>query len=197
MEQQKNPTGKNLKVLTVPNLLSFLRICLIPLIIWFYCVKKQYVGAGITLILSGLTDIVDGYIARRFHMISDLGKVLDPIADKLTQAAMLVCLITRFPLMLIPFVLLIAKETYMTVSGMIVIQKTGIVMGAEWHGKVATALLYATMVLHVFWFDLPSAVSFTSILLCALSIALSFFLYGVRNTRAINRANRKNRQTKG
>ena len=72
------------RIITVPNLLSFFRFCLIPVIIWSYCVKENPLLAGEILLLSGLTDLADGYIARRFHMISNLGKILDPVADKLT-----------------------------------------------------------------------------------------------------------------
>ena len=67
--------------------------------------------------LSGLTDLADGYIARRFHRISNLGKILDPVADKLTQAAMLICLFTRFPYVLLLIVIMAGKELYMVVSG--------------------------------------------------------------------------------
>lgn len=109
---KKQKTHNNSRILTIPNLLSFFRLCLILLIIWLYCVEENYSWAGYTLILSGITDIVDGFIARRFHMTSDLGKVLDPVADKLTQAAMLVCLLVRFPFMIVPLVLLLIKETF-------------------------------------------------------------------------------------
>ena len=67
--------------------------------------------------LSGLTDLADGYIARRFHGISNLGKILDPVADKLTQAAMLICLFTRFPHVLLLIAIMAGKELYMVVSG--------------------------------------------------------------------------------
>ena len=89
------------KILTIPNLLSLFRLCLIPVFMWLYCVEKNYLWTGIILIISGLTDTVDGFVARHFNMISDLGKILDPVADKLTQAAMLFCLLTRFPLMIV------------------------------------------------------------------------------------------------
>ena len=90
------------RIFTIPNMLSFFRICLIPVIVWLYLVKKNYTWTVCILILSGVTDMVDGFIARRFNMISNLGKVLDPIADKLTQTVMLVCLFTRFPMMIVP-----------------------------------------------------------------------------------------------
>ena len=101
MQSEVNQEENLNRIITVPNLLSFFRLCLIPVIIWSYCVKKNPLLAGEILLLSGLTDLADGYIARRFHMISNLGKILDPVADKLTQAAMLICLFTRFPHMLL------------------------------------------------------------------------------------------------
>ena len=85
------------KIITIPNLLSFFRLCLIPIMVWIYCVKKDYLWTTLILTLSGLTDVVDGTIARKWGMISDFGKILDPIADKLTLAAMLFWLVTRFP----------------------------------------------------------------------------------------------------
>ena len=72
------------QVLTIPNMLSFLRILLIIPIVWLYWID-QPIWALAFVILSGLTDVIDGFIARKFHMVTDLGKVVDPIADKLTQ----------------------------------------------------------------------------------------------------------------
>lgn len=173
------------QVFTVPNVLSFFRICLIPLIIWLYMIRQDYAAAGYILILSGITDIADGFIARAFQMTSNLGKILDPIADKLTQAAMLICLLFRFPMVLLPFILLIAKEAYMGISGLMVIRRTGNVLGAAWHGKAATCILYIMMALHMFWYDIPAAVSTLFILLSAVMIVLSFILYAVRNSRVL------------
>lgn len=175
------------RVFTIPNILSFLRICLIPLIVWLYVIKKDYSMAGCMLLLSGVTDIADGFIARKCHMTSNLGKILDPIADKLTQAAMLICLMIRFPLALLPLLILIAKETYMGISGFLIVKKTGVVMGADWHGKAATGLLYGMMALHIFWYRIPPAASGISIVLSALMIALSLILYGIRNSHALRK----------
>lgn len=173
------------KILTIPNILSFFRLCLVPVMVWLYCIKKDYMATGIVLIVSGMTDIADGFIARTFHMISDLGKVLDPVADKLTQAAVLLCLVTRFPLMLIPLVLMLVKELYMGITGALVIKKTGKVFGAFWHGKVATVLLYAMMILHIFWYDIPFGVSVALIAVCVCMMILSLVLYGIHNYRAV------------
>ena len=127
--KEGNTDSSQSKILTIPNLLSFFRLCLIPVFMWLYCVEKNYLWTGIILIISGLTDTVDGIIARKFNMISDLGKVLDPIADKVTQAAMLFCLLTRFPLMIAPLALMVVKEFFMGVTGLLVIQKTGKYLG--------------------------------------------------------------------
>ncbi len=177
-------------IITIPNILSFFRLCLIPLIVWLYCGKEDFFWAGTVLILSGITDLVDGFLARRFGWISDLGKILDPMADKLTQAAMLICLVLRYPLILMPFILMVVKELFMTVSGVMVIKKTGLVSGARWHGKAATVLLYGMMILHVFWSGIPGLVSHLCILACTVMIGVSFVLYGMDNIRALRRAGR-------
>lgn len=173
------------KILTIPNMLSFFRLCLIPVIMWLYCVKENYLWAGIILIVSGITDTVDGFVARHFHMTSDLGKVLDPVADKLTQAAMLFCLLTRFPLMIVPLGIMVLKEFFMGVTGLMVIQKTGKVFGADWHGKVTTWLLYAMMILHVFWYNIPVVLSRVLIAACVIMMLISLVLYGRHNLNAL------------
>ena len=173
------------KILTIPNLLSLFRLILIPVIVWLYWVRKDYFPAGVLLIVSGLTDLADGYIARRFHAVSNVGKILDPISDKLTQAAMLFCLVTRFPLMAAPFGFLVIKEIFIGTTGLLMIRKTGKVVGADFHGKVATTLLYTMMILHIFWIDIPSTVSAVSILICLVSMAFTLLTYGSRNMRVL------------
>lgn len=173
------------KILTIPNLLSLFRLILIPVIIWLYWFRKDYFPAGVLLIISGLTDLADGYIARHFNAVSNIGKILDPIADKLTQAAMLFCLVTRFPLMAAPFGFLVIKEVFIGTTGLLMIRKTGKVVGADFHGKVATTLLYAMMILHIFWIDIPSTVSAVSILICLVSMAFTLLTYGSRNMRVL------------
>ena len=75
------------EIYTIPNAMSLFRLCLIPFIVYLYWRQKEYAAVGL-IVLSGATDIADGIVARRFHMVSDFGKILDPIADKLTQGAM-------------------------------------------------------------------------------------------------------------
>lgn len=175
------------KILTIPNILSFFRLCLIPVIAWLYCFEQSYFFATLVLLLSGITDIIDGYIARRFHMVSDLGKILDPVADKLTQGVTMLCLTTRFKRMWIPLALLIIAGVFMGITGLLAIHKTQAVMSANWHGKVNTVGLYIMMLVHLLWFDIPPIVSDILIGICAGMTALSLILYGIQNIRAIRK----------
>lgn len=172
-------------IFTIPNILSMVRIVLIPIIVWLYHFKNDPTAAAVVVIASGVTDVVDGVIARKFNMISDLGKALDPVADKLTQTAMLVCLLFRFPLMGLPLSLLVVKEVISGIWRLIIIRRTKEVRGAKWHGKVTTVLLYSTMLLHILWPTMPVACSSVSIVLCTLMMLLSFLLYTLENYRAL------------
>ena len=175
------------QLFTIPNLLSLLRLCMIPLIIWLYCTQKNYALTAVVLVLSGLTDMVDGYIARRFNMVTDLGKALDPVADKLTQASVMFCLLSRFRMMLVPLLLLIFKEVCSGVVSLVVIKKTGKVCGADWHGKVCTWLLYAMMFVHIVWFDISREWTTALIGICVIMMTVSFALYMVRNYKMLTK----------
>ena len=185
-----NSESSQKKILTIPNLLSLFRLCLIPVMIWLYCVKRDSLGTTLVLLLSGATDVADGLIARRFHMVSDFGKAFDPVADKLTQISMLVCLITRFPYMLIPLLCLTVKEVASASLHLLVIRKTGVVPAAVWHGKVTTVLLYATMLLHLVWGQIPAPLSYSLIAVCTAMILLSGVLYTLRSCQALRGASR-------
>ena len=179
------------KIITIPNLLSFFRLCLIPVIIWFYCVRGEPVWTAAVLTLSGITDIVDGYIARKFSMVSDLGKILDPVADKLTQICVLFCLLTHYPHIVFPLVLLVVKEIFAAISGILVIRKTGKVFGADWHGKATTVTLYALMVTHLLWYQIPDDISFILTGICVGIMLMSFLLYAIRNICLIRQGKHK------
>lgn len=173
------------KILTIPNLLSFFRLCLIPVLVWLYIGKENYVLTMLVLLLSGITDMADGIIARKCNMVSDFGKAFDPVADKLTQVAMLLCLVTRFPWMLLPLVLLVIKELFTGITSLMAIRKTGKVDGAVWHGKITTALLYATMGIHLIWFHIPPIVSGFLIGLSTGMMVLSAVGYAMRNFKKL------------
>ena len=175
------------KILTIPNILSFFRLCLIPVIVWLYVGKQDYLWTLLILTLSGVTDIVDGIIARKFNMVSNFGKAFDPVADKLTQMAMLFCLVSRFKYMMIPFVLLVVKEVFTGITALVSIKKTNTVKGAVWHGKLTTVSLYAMMAIHVVWFNIPRSLSLILVGICIGIMLMSFIMYAIQNFTAIRK----------
>ncbi len=185
MTDKKNRIFTKESVLTIPNLLSFVRLAMIPVIAWAYLGKNDPGLTTLLLVLSGVTDVVDGFIARRFHMISELGKALDPVADKLTQGVMLICLATRRRILFIPVALLAIKEIFTGLCGLVVIRRTGRVLGAQWHGKATTILLYSMMIAFVLWQDMPLWASNAMIAACAAMMLLSCVLYAQRNLKAL------------
>ena len=184
MHRLSDQTCSN-KIMTIPNLLSIVRLMMIPVIAHAYLHRSDMLLTALLLALSGLTDLVDGWIARRFNQISDLGKALDPVADKLTQAVMLFCLATRHDVMRIPILLLIFKEVWTGLTGLWVIRRTGRVLGAVWHGKVTTVMLYSLMIVHVLRQDIPALASNVMIAACLVMMSISFILYTRRNIAAI------------
>lgn len=173
------------KILTIPNILSFFRLCLIPVIVWLYVGKQNYLWTLLILMLSGATDIVDGIIARKYNMISNFGKAFDPIADKLTQMAMLFCLVSRFKYMTVPLVLLVIKEVVTGITSLVSIKRTGTVKGAVWHGKLTTVSLYSMMAIHIVWFNIPHAISLILVGVCIGIMLMSFIMYSIQNIKAI------------
>lgn len=144
----KESQNNSEQILTIPNLLSLFRFVLIPIFIFFY-LHQKYTCALIVLLLSTLSDVMDGYIARNTNTVTDLGKVLDPIADKLTQAAIMICLSFEFKWMLVLFIVLAVKEITMMIFGILVLKITGKVNGAKWYGKLCTTITVVIMAIHI------------------------------------------------
>ena len=133
------------EVFSVPNLMGYFRILLIPVFCWLYLTAEthsDYLWAAVVMIVSSVTDLLDGIVARHFHMVTELGKIVDPVADKLTHAAVAVCLATRYPFMWALIALMAVKEGYMAVMGLRFLKKGRMLDGAMWFGKVCTAVLF-------------------------------------------------------
>ena len=136
------PTRFHRQFFNIPNLLSYLRLALIPLFLWLYCHRCAYSAAAWIMAVSAATDVVDGWIARRFNMITDWGKIIDPIADKLTQIAICFCLAWRFVPVRFMLTFLIAKEIFLSIISIIFIHKTDTVEGSVWYGKATTVVFF-------------------------------------------------------
>ena len=165
-------------ILTIPNLISLFRILLIPLIIWLYCGKKQYAATIAVVAVSGVSDIIDGKIARKFNMVSDVGKVLDPIADKLTQVTLVICLTARYPWMWALLALFAVKECLMLLWGYLTLKSTDTINSAKWYGKLSTVVLYAVMMILILFVNIPEAGATALMLLCGGVMLLSLVMYG-------------------
>lgn len=165
------------QILTIPNFLSLVRLALIPVIVWLYCEQQNYRGAVVVIVLSGLTDIADGIIARKFNMVSDFGKILDPIADKLTQAALIICLATRYKLMIPLMIEFAIRELIMLVLGYLAIKKKDKVNSSQWFGKLTTVMMYAVMSLLILFPRIPLWCANTMIGICGITMLASFIMY--------------------
>lgn len=137
------------EIFSIPNIMGYFRILLIPVFMYIYItadtVTDYYIAAAIVLV-STISDLLDGLVARKFNMITELGKFVDPFADKLTHAALIVCLLTRYKLMWLLLGIFVVKESFMIIMGLIMLRHNGKKLdGAEWFGKVCTAVLFLTM----------------------------------------------------
>ena len=178
--------GKQMRreAFSIPNLLSYFRLLLIPLFVMLY-LREDFTAALITLAASGLSDVLDGRIARKFNMVTDLGKVLDPVADKLTQCAMMFCVAMRYPAMWWLLGIHVVKELIMIVMGCYVLKKTDTVNSAIWVGKLCTGVINAVMMLHVIDPYLPQAASVAMTVVCAGLILLSLVVYTMRYVKIL------------
>ena len=165
------------QILTIPNLLSVVRIALIPVIVWLYSYEKNYYAAIGVIVLSAATDIVDGWIARRFNMISDFGKALDPLADKLTQAALLLCLLSEYRLMWGLIVVFVLCEITKFTLGIIIAKKHDEVNGAKWYGKANTVIIYTTMMALILFPQMNDVLANTLLLFCGAVMIIAHTLY--------------------
>lgn len=143
------------EIFSIPNLMGYFRILMIPVFCYLYIRKQRYLAASAAVLLSSLTDLFDGKIARKFNMVTELGKLLDPVADKLTHGALALCLAIRYPLMWALILLLIVKEGYMAVMGAVLLKKGKKLNGAMWFGKVCTAVLFAGLLVLFLFPHLP------------------------------------------
>lgn len=178
---------------TIPNWLCFLRIALIPVFTVLF-IKGSYLWAFILMTVAALTDVFDGKIARRFNMVSNLGKILDPIADKLSQMAIVIILIVKFwqndGIVKYIFFLFIFKEMIMIIGGAILLAKGMRPTAAEVWGKVATVVFYVFMITIIaigspdgplvgVWFfrQLPNTVTTVMVIISAVLAFISLFGY--------------------
>ena len=147
------------EIFTIPNMLSLFRLLMIPIYVYIYLnasTYNDYFLAAAILAVSCLTDLIDGKIARHFNMISTIGKILDPLADKLTQFALILCLAMKYPVLQYLFCLFVIKESFQLIAGSINLHKGKVLKGALITGKICTTILFVSLILLVLMPDLSS-----------------------------------------
>ena len=140
------------EILTVPNMLSLFRLCLIPVEVLIYrnaSPPSHYFLSAAILAVSCLTDLIDGKIARHFNMISTVGKILDPLADKATQFTLIVCLAVRYSILWYLVVFFVIKESFQLIAGGITLRKGKMLTGALLAGKICTTVLFLSLIIMV------------------------------------------------
>ena len=181
-------------IFTLPNLLSFLRVPMAACFFYFYNWNNLsgLLLAVLFLILSAITDLLDGKLARHFGQVSDFGKILDPLADKITQATFILCLLNRYPVTSWLFLLFVIKEVTISIVAFIAVRRSGENNGAMIYGKINTVLLYICLGALLFLINLPRQVSNCILIVAFLSVSMSMVLYLIAYIRIILRHRKNN-----
>ncbi|MCX7746284.1 MAG: CDP-diacylglycerol--glycerol-3-phosphate 3-phosphatidyltransferase [Clostridia bacterium] len=172
--------------MNIPNILTGIRFLLIP-VFGYYLYNESYLLAVILFLLAGLTDVLDGYIARKFDLITTFGKLADPVADKLILITALVLLTVQSRMPIIITIVVVAKEIFMGAGSILLYRQGNHVVAANWYGKMATVIFYVAVVTTMaFKLEEP----YTNILMgiAVFSTLFAFFMYSLtfRKIRNLN-----------
>lgn len=142
-------------LVTIPNILSYLRLILVvPFVYYFirglYDDPRHYITAAVCIGISGLTDCFDGLLARKLNQVTSLGKILDPLADKITLIAVAVCMVIYIPALLPLMLVLFIKDFTMLICGLVLLVKKIPLPASRWYGKVATVVFYISVIVIIF-----------------------------------------------
>lgn len=168
------------ELLTVPNLLSLFRLVLIPVYVIIYLNATEsyhYMIASAILAVSCLTDMIDGKIARKFNMVSTVGKLLDPVADKATQLALILCLAVRYHILWALLALFLIKEGFQLIALLLFFRKGEMLDGALITGKICTTVLFLSLIVLVLVPQMPQVGVSILVGLCAVAMLVSFIDY--------------------
>ena len=171
--------------MNIPNMISLLRIVLTPIFVRLY-LEGEHTAAMWLLAAAALSDMLDGLVARRFDMITPLGKVLDPVADKLLQLAMLLCLVSFRPELWLLLMLHMLREGLLGAMGYVVYRRCGSLIGSRWYGKLCTALLCAFLGSALIWPQMPQSIVDTGIFSCSLLIIYCLCRYAAEYARLLH-----------
>jgi len=168
----------------IPNILTIIRFILIPFI-YISVLSKHFLTALIIFTISALTDVLDGYIARKYNYITDIGKLIDPLADKLTQIALLLSLTL---LGILPswwiFGVVLIKELVLVISASVLYSKKDVVVYSKWYGKLATTLFYlaivVSLIINQFNISIPFRIDLYLYYLAILATVFALIMYSIK-----------------
>ena len=170
---------------SIPNCLCYLRILIIPIFVTSYIKLENYPLAFGLLAFMEFTDFLDGLIARKFNMITDWGKIIDPVADKLLQFSLLIVLMYRYKLVLVVIVLFVIKEVVLAVLGIISVSVTKQIEGAKIWGKLSTLVFYISCLILVIFPNIPDVFANILLLITLAFLIYSFIVYTIFFTKGI------------
>jgi len=170
----------------LPNILSAFRLVLVPFfpVLYFSDLENGEILAGGVFLLAGATDVLDGFIARRFGCVTPLGRVLDPLADKLMQISAMTTLTVDRRLPIWFFVIFTLKELFMLLGGFRLYRKNSDVIPSNFFGKLTAVLFYCAILITLFVKNLaPDVIDLLLAVLLALAIfAMGIYYTGYRST---------------
>ncbi len=174
----------------IPNLLSVFRILLIPvyIVLFLSFFPDRLYLSGAVFLIAGLTDVLDGYLARRNNWVSNIGKLLDPLADKLIEVSALILLATQWGGAFIGLAIVaILKEVLMILAAYVIVTKVKIYVMSLWFGKLTTLILYLEVLIVSFF---PTTSAFRDLMSIIVIVAMfaTFILYYISYRRSINAA---------
>ena len=168
------------EVFSIPNLLSLFRLALIPVYAYIYLNATEtyhFLLAGTIMAVSCITDMIDGKIARRYNMVTTLGKILDPLADKITQFTLTLCLSLEHPVLMPVLALFVVKEIFQLVMGILHLCKGRMLPGALMAGKVCTTVLFISLIALVLFPNIPPVAVDLIAVIDGVFLAISFVSY--------------------
>lgn len=179
--------------MSIPNIITIIRMVLIPFFVWAYLSNGTYAGI-IVLIIIGFTDLLDGFIARKFNMVTKLGQILDPLADKLVETSVCICLLLNNIMPIWFVIILIVKEALMVAGSGFLFKKYAKYTPAKWYGKLATVCFYGIVLTAFFFGDFLKKNPLITNIMFGIAVFLSVFsLVSYYN---IYFRNRKNQESK-
>lgn len=158
--------------MNIPNILTIIRFLLVPVFGYYFYKEKFYIAVFLFL-LASLTDILDGYIARKFNLITSWGKLADPLADKLMQITALVFLVIKQRIPSVVLIVVVAKEVFMVAGSILLYKKENFVVSANWYGKFATVLFNFAIVMMIF----KAPFDYVFMILAVLATLFAFVMY--------------------